>query len=98
MTAKQTFAEFKAQALAAGFDEVVVRRFPPHTHNIPHQHPFDAFVCVAYGELWLSQKGEIAHFKMGDAFNVEGNTVHEERYGSQGAIIWVARRLCVVSH
>jgi quercetin dioxygenase-like cupin family protein len=45
------------------------------------------------GEMWLAEQGGPARrLAVGDRFHLQANVPHEERYGPQGAIYWVARR------
>lgn len=86
------FDAFKAQALARGFDEVVERRWAPHTVLDTHTHPFAADAVVTEGEMWLTVNGETRHLQPGDTFALERDVPHGERYGASGATYWVARR------
>lgn len=88
-----TWDTFRADRLAAGYDEVLERQWAPDTVLASHTHPFDASALVVQGELWLAVAGETArHLRPGDRFEVGRDTPHEERYGPQGATYWVARR------
>jgi quercetin dioxygenase-like cupin family protein len=87
-----SFESFKSQKMALGFDEVLVREWAPNFVNETHVHPFDADVWVAEGEFWLTQGDQTQHFKAGGAFQVPRHTPHAERYGSEGATFWVARK------
>ena len=86
------FEAFKTQALAAGFAEVLERVWAPDTVVGPHTHPFQAQALVVAGELWLTVEGKTRHLQAGDRFDLAAGTLHEERYGPQGATYWVARR------
>ena len=87
------FDVFEANARAAGFDEALVREWAPNTVVETHAHPFDADAVVTQGEMWLTC-GEITrHLKPGDTFSLASGALHEEHYGPQGAIYWVARRM-----
>jgi quercetin dioxygenase-like cupin family protein len=86
------FNAFKEQALARGFDEVVERRWAPHSVLATHTHPFDADAVVTEGEMWLTVHGNTRHLGPGDTFALERDVPHEERYGAEGAVYWVARR------
>lgn len=87
-----TFDTFRAQALARGFDEVLERRWAPHTVLEEHTHPFAADAVVSAGEMWLTVAGHTRHLLPGDTFTLERDVPHSERYGAQGAAYWVARR------
>lgn len=87
-----TFDTFRAQALARGFDEVLERRWEPHTVLDEHTHPFAADAVVAAGEMWLTVAGQTRHLLPGDTFALERDVPHSERYGAVGATYWVARR------
>lgn len=47
---------------------------------------------VVHGELWLSVGSAMTHIVSGGGFELERGTEHAERYGSEGATFWVARR------
>ena len=87
-----TFQAFEAAALARGFDEVLERKWAPHAILGTHTHPFDADALVVQGEMWLTVGEVIRHLRPGDKFALDANVVHAERYGSEGATYWVARR------
>lgn len=87
-----SFDVFRADALAAGFAEVLERRWAPDTVVATHTHPFDAKAWIVQGEMWLTVAGATRHLCPGDGFELPANTVHDERYGPQGATYWVARR------
>ena len=91
MNAK-TFENFTTAAHAAGFDEVLERRWAPNTEIDVHTHNFDAEVEVIQGEMWLTCNGVTRHLTNGDTFTVGRQVQHAERYGSQGATLWAARR------
>ena len=87
-----SYQAFEAAALARGFDEVLERKWAPHAVAGAHAHPFDADALVVQGEMWLTVDGVAQHLRPGDTFNLNANIVHSERYGSEGATFWVARR------
>ena len=87
-----TFAEFESRSRAAGFDEVLERRWAPDTVVATHSHPFDVDALVTEGELWLSCQGQTRHLLPGDTFTLAREVPHDERYGPAGATFWVARR------
>jgi len=88
-----TFEEFRDGMLAAGYQEVLERRWAPGAKASIHTHPFEANALVAHGEMWLTEQGGTARrLDAGDRFHLQANVPHEERYGPQGAIYWVARR------
>lgn len=87
-----SFAAFEADALAAGFDEVLERRWAPDTVLDTHTHAFGVEAVVTQGEMWLSCDGSTRHLLPGDAFTLDPEVSHAERYGPEGATYWVARR------
>lgn len=87
-----SFADFEAEARAAGFDEVLERRWDAHAVVPEHSHPFSVRAVVASGEMWLTSAGETRHLRAGDRFELGHAEPHAERYGSEGAVYWVARR------
>lgn len=86
-----TFDAFKAQMLAQGYDEVLLREWAPHFANEPHEHPFDTRVLVAQGEFWLTVNGQTTHYGPGTSFELARGITHSERYGPEGAVFWVCR-------
>ena len=92
MSVPSDFAAWRDAALADGFDEVLERRWPPDTLLETHTHPFALRAVVVEGELWLTTAGESRHLEPGDGFELMRNEPHAERYGTQGAVYWVARR------
>lgn len=87
-----SFQEFEASARAEGFDEVLERRWQPQAATVPHVHPFSVKGLLAAGEMWLTIGDEVRQLRAGDTFAVERDVRHAERYGSEGATTWVARR------
>ena len=83
---------FRADALAAGFDEVLERAWPPGTVLDTHTHSFDVQAVVVRGEMWLTQGGRTEHLRAGSRFSLAREVPHAERYGAEGAAYWVARR------
>jgi hypothetical protein len=87
-----TFAAFETAALAQGFDEVLERRWAAATVLDTHTHSFAVKALVVAGEMWLSVGDQTRHLVGGDEFELERDMPHAERYGSEGATYWVARR------
>ena len=87
-----SFEQFRAQALAEGFDEVLQRDWAAGTVVDTHTHPFAVSARVTRGELWLTLGDHIRHLQAGDSFTLARDIPHAERYGDQGATYWVARR------
>jgi hypothetical protein len=87
-----SLAEFTAQALAEGFDEALEREWPALTVLESHTHPFALKAVVIRGEMWLTVDQKTQHLGPGDAFALERDIPHAERYGANGAAYWVARR------
>jgi quercetin dioxygenase-like cupin family protein len=86
-----TFDAFKAQKLAEGYDEVLLREWAPNLVNEPHTHPFDTHAFVAQGEFWLTVNGQTTHYVAGSTFELARGIPHAERYGTEGAVFWAAR-------
>lgn len=87
------FDSFRDKALAAGFTEVVERRWQPHQVVGTHTHPFQANARVVQGEMWLTVEGQTQHLVPGDRFDLPADMPHDERCGPEGATYWVARRV-----
>jgi quercetin dioxygenase-like cupin family protein len=86
------FDEFTQTALAAGFDEVLVREWAPNTVLETHTHPFSVQAVVTQGEMWLTVDGQTQHLQAGSTFELARDVPHDERYGAEGATYWVARK------
>ncbi|MBC7501677.1 MAG: cupin domain-containing protein [Herminiimonas sp.] len=84
--------KFEQQARAAGYDEVLERRWEENVTVALHSHPFDAHAVVVEGELWLTCDDQTRHLHSGDTFSLERGQMHSERYGTSGAMYLVARR------
>ena len=87
-----SFDEFQQKSLAAGFDEVLEREWAPHTVLETHTHPFAVNAVVMRGEMWLTYHGQTLHLLPGDTFELARDVPHDERYGPEGAVYWVARK------
>lgn len=87
-----SFDEFAAQARTQGFDEVLVREWAPGQEVGTHTHPFGVQALVVRGEFWLQCGDESRHIAAGQSFALERDRPHAERYGAEGATVWVARR------
>lgn len=88
----ETFEHFRDQALAEGAAEVLERRWQPLQVVPLHTHPFEARALVTEGEMWLTVGGQTRHLRAGDRFELAADVPHDERYGTEGAVYWVARR------
>ena len=88
-----TFEQFRDKMIAVGYEEVVEKRWEAGATAPTHTHPFEANALVTQGEMWLTEHAGLAkHLLPGDRFNLQAHVKHEERYGDQGATLWVARR------
>lgn len=87
-----TFDAFRAEALARGCDEVLVRRWAPGTALAEQSHPFEAYALLVQGEMCLACEGAERRLVPGDRFHLQPGVPHSERYGPQGAVYWVGRR------
>lgn len=87
-----SFQAFEADARAAGFDDVLERRWAPGTVVATHTHAFGVEAVVTQGELWLTCEGRTLHLTPGSVFTLGPEVPHDERYGPDGATYWVARR------
>jgi quercetin dioxygenase-like cupin family protein len=86
------FEDFDREAREQGFDEVLERKWPPLTVLDRHTHAFSVKALVVQGEMWLTVGDDTRHLLAGDSFELEREVPHAERYGSEGATYWVARR------
>ena len=87
-----SFEQFSQASLAEGFDEVLVRDWPPGQHVDKHSHPFGVKALVVRGDLVLTVEEAVTHLQAGDPFTLARDTLHAEQYGADGATFWVARK------
>lgn len=87
-----SFQQFEADRRAQGYDEVIERPWAANVETGEHSHPFDASALMVRGELWLTVAGHTRHLQAGDSFELARGVPHQERYGAEGALFWVARR------
>lgn len=92
VAASATLATFEAEARAAGYDEVLAREWAPGQVVGRHTHAFAVRAVVARGEFWLTEGGQTRHLGTGASFELARDVPHAERYGPEGATVWVARR------
>jgi AraC-like ligand binding domain len=92
MNGVETFDKYKADHLAQGFDEVLERAYGPDVVVDSHTHSFSVKALVVQGEMWLTEGTETRHLRPGDRFELDPLVPHSERYGSDGAVYWAARR------
>jgi AraC-like ligand binding domain len=88
----KSFETFAAEHRAAGFDEILERRWQPNTVIDTHTHAFSVQALVVQGEMWLTVGERTQHLRPGGRFQLDANVAHAERYGAEGATYWVARR------
>ena len=86
-----TFEEFTAVSVEEGFDEILVREWAPGLELDTHSHAFAVSARVVRGEFWLTVDGSTRHIPAGQGFRLARDVPHAERYGPQGATVWVAR-------
>ena len=86
------FESFAAESRAAGFEEVLERKWPPNKVLEEHTHPFSVQALVVQGEMWLTVAHSTRHLRPGERFTLDPGEPHAERYGAEGATFWVARR------
>lgn len=88
-----TFGKFRSLMLAAGYDEVIERTWPPQTRLEEHSHPFEANGIVVSGIMNLTVTGEPARIlKSGDTYHVSAGVMHAETYGDEATTVWAARK------
>ena len=87
-----SWEHFAAEARVRGYDEVLERLWEPGQVVPEHTHPFAVEAVVVQGEMWLTVGGTTRHLRPGDRFKLNRDEPHAERYGSDGAVYWVARR------
>ena len=87
-----TYEQFETAARAAGFDDVLQREWAPGLVLETHRHPFAVKARVARGDFELIEGERVTRLQAGDEFELARDLPHAERYGEQGAPVWVARR------
>jgi quercetin dioxygenase-like cupin family protein len=92
MTQALAFETFESAARADGFDQVIVREWDANLVLAEHRHPFAVKAQVARGEFWLDCGGASRLLRTGETFELDAEVPHAERYGAEGATVWVARR------
>jgi len=85
-------AEFEAEALRAGFDDVVLRQWQPGYTMGEHAHDPAIQALVVRGELWVKSADRLQQCRVGDRFELHAGEVHSEGAGADGAQFWVAQR------
>ena len=80
-----TFETFQADALAAGIDEVLERRWAPDTVIATHAHAFGVEAMMRQGEMCLHFERNTLHLMPGNGFTLPAGVPHDERYGVDGA-------------
>ncbi|MEO5772149.1 MAG: AraC family transcriptional regulator [Burkholderiaceae bacterium] len=88
----ETFEEFEQAARRRGITAVLERRWPADTVLAEHTHDFAASALLVQGRMWLTVGAATRELGPGDRFELDAGTEHAERYGSEGATYWVARR------
>jgi hypothetical protein len=87
-----SFQQFEDTHRAQGFDEVIERLWAPNVQLDTHSHPFSVSARVVEGGFWLTVGEQDRHLQAGDHFELDADVPHAERYGAEGARVWVARR------
>jgi quercetin dioxygenase-like cupin family protein len=88
-----TFDQFRSLMLAAGYDEVIQRDWPPHTTLDEHSHPFEANGIVVSGVMKLRVEGQSERtLNPGATYHVLAGVRHAESYGDEGTTVWAARK------
>lgn len=87
-----TFESFEQEARSRGYPQVLERSWPAGAVVDDHRHPFAVQALVVQGEMWLTAGGQTRHLRPGDRFELTRDEPHAERYGSEGATYWAARR------
>lgn len=91
-TLHETFAEFEAAANQRGCSAVLERRWAADAAVPEHAHDFAVTALVVQGRMWLTVGPATRELAPGDRFELDAGVAHAERYGSEGATFWVARR------
>jgi quercetin dioxygenase-like cupin family protein len=68
------------------------RQWPANTVIDTHTHAFAVKARVVQGEMWLTVGEDTRHLRAGTDFELGRDIEHAERYGSEGATSWIARR------
>ncbi len=87
-----SLAEFEADALRAGFDDVLVRDWSSNHAMGEHAHDYAIKALVVRGDLWVQGAHGMQRCQAGESFVLDPGELHSEGAGAQGAQFWVARR------
>lgn len=87
-----SFEAFRLHSLMEGFDEVLECRFEPLTLVEMRAEAFATKAVLRSGEMWLTVGDLTRQLRPGDAFEIERDVPHAERYGTEDVLCWVARR------
>jgi AraC-like ligand binding domain len=88
----QSFDEYARQQRELGYTDVLERQWAPLAVATEHIHEFAASALIVQGAMWLCVGTETHQLSPGSTFELSANVLHAERYGSDGATYWVARR------
>ncbi len=86
------FAAYEAEMLRAGFDEVLVRHWPPGYAMGEHAHAYAVKALVVQGDLWVKGARKLQRCAVGESFELDAGELHSEASGALGATFWVAKR------
>ncbi len=87
-----SLAEFEADALRDGFDDVVLREWHPGYMMAEHAHDYAVKARVVKGDLWVKCGERLQRCAVGEFFELDAGALHSEGCGPQGASFWAARR------
>jgi quercetin dioxygenase-like cupin family protein len=85
-------ATYRERLAADGYTEVLEKTIEPNSSNELHEHPYDASLYIAAGELTLGTPSGDQVFQLGEVCVVPRNSRHCERYGEAGARLVIGRR------
>ncbi|MBE0613049.1 MAG: cupin domain-containing protein [Burkholderiales bacterium] len=87
-----TESEFRAQAIANGFADFQTKHYASDLDGPLHTHNFAVTLLVTEGEFALQFEDRKDVFQTGECCNLAANVMHAERAGSQGAVVFLAKK------
>ena len=85
-------AEFRRHVEKQGYGEPELREYEPNLSGELHSHEFSAMLLVMRGTFSLALEKESINCLAGEIYQVPAGVLHDERTGSNGATILLAKK------
>ena len=85
--------EFRAKAIANGFEDFQEKEYSSDTNVPMHAHEFSVTLLVTHGEFALQYLDSKKDFLPGECCDLPANVVHAERAGNDGAKVLLAKKM-----